>query len=491
MLNKLYVIFSKSEKIEKYLTSYTSLIIQFIFFFLAWYFNNRGFVYFALPVIVLITCLFSYNSTYLCHLLIFDMISYRKLPATINGELPFSIIFDVVVIILGFVIMYIKRLILEKKFNFSFGCMGISLSLLAFICLLSSIINHFTYDTNYSSLGFLISGLFIGIIILYLLMVNTSLRDNNDFINKIMYFFFIGIIVQMITLNVIKGVGIKFITGSSEKVAENYAWEMMDLGWSVSRNIAVIGLELCMPFVLAIFNKDKKRVDCLILFIIGLILTVFSWCRGSLVTILALLFMYCFIIVYNQKSFKSTIKNGLLIYSGIIVIGLIVMLNVPKFKEVIDNTLSTAGDLSGRDKLWEASMSYYSRSPIIGSSFSCLYELGNVFNNTIYNAGDAAFCLAHNTFVNFLAVAGILGVMGYLLNIFETIFSSVLYPKKELVLPLITFVLIGLVHGLVDNTFFSLAYFIPLMILFSRKEEMNVYDLYILKKANKKETFVE
>lgn len=490
MLNKLYVVFNKSEKIEKYLTSYTSLLIQFIFFFLAWYFNNRGFVYFALPTIVLITCLFSYNSTYLCHLLVFDMISYRQLPASMNGDLPFSILFDIVVIILGFVIMYIKRLVLEKKFNFSFGCMGISLTFLAFICLLSSIINHFTYNTNYSSLGFLISGLFVGLIIVYLLMVNTSLRDNNDFINKIMYFFFIGIIAQMLTLNVIKGIGIKFITGSNEKGGEEYAWLMMDLGWSISRNIATIGLEICMPFVLAIFNKDKKRVDCLALFIIGLILTIFSWCRGSLLTILVLLFMYCFIVVYNQKSFKSTIKKGLLIYSGIIAIGLIVMLTVPKFKAVIDNTLSTLGDSSGRDRLWEVSMSYYSRSPIIGSSFSCLYDLGDVFNG-IFNGNGSMFCLAHNTFVNLLAVAGVLGVIGYLLNIFETIFSSVLYPKKELVLPLVTFVLIGLVHGIVDNTFFSLAYFIPLMILFSRKEEINVYDLYMLKKASKKETCIE
>ena len=486
MLNKLYVVFNKSEIIEKYLTSYTSLIIQFIFFFLAWYFNNRGFVYFALPVIILLTCLFSYNSTYLCHLLIFDMISYRQVP-DMSGGLPFSIIFDGVIILLGFIAMYVKRLILEKKFNFSFGCMGISLSFLAILCLLSSIVNNFTYNTRYSNLGFMLSGLFIVIIIVYLLMVNTSLRDNYNFVNKIMYMFFVGILVQMISLNILNGVGLKFITGSSQKDAESYAFDMMNLGWSVSRNISTLGLEICMPFILAIFNKDKKRVDCLILFVIGLVIILFSWCRGALFTTAVLLFMYCFIIVYNQKSFKTTIKNGLILYSAIIVLGLIIVLKVSKANQLVSSTLSSVGDLSGRDKLWDASISYFTRSPIIGSSFSCLYDLGDVFNG-LWGGNYTSLCLSHNTFINLLAVVGILGVIGYLLNVFESIFSSVLYPKKELVLPLITFVLIGLVHGIVDNTFFSIAYFFPLMILFSRKEELNVYDIYNLRKTNIKET---
>lgn len=479
MINKIYSFFSKSDVIQKYLTSYASLLIQLVFFFLAWHFDNRVFAIVIISIVVLLNLLFSKNGLYLTHLILFDMISYFKFPDM--TKLPITIIVEALIILVGFVGLYLKKVIISKTFDFSFGSMGISLSLLGIWGLISSIVNQFTYDTKYSTYGYLVSLCIIFIVFIYLLIVNTSLRDNYNYVNKLMYAFFIGILMEIIRNDITLGIGFKFLNSEEE------GWKLFCLGWSYSRNITLIGIEICLPFLVQDFNLNKKRVDSLLLFIIGLILIVFSYCRGAFITTVLMLIFYCFILAYKQKNVRMTLKNGMLMYSTLIVIGMLCVVLIPDLRKVVGETLHTIKNLTGRDILWEHSINYFTRSPIVGSSYSCLYDLGDVFQGVESGgANNVVFCLSHNTFITFLAALGIVGVFLYIVNIVETLFASIVNSKKEMILPLVSFIVMGLIHGLIDNTFFSPVYFFPLMIIYSQKEQANIIDFIHMNKKEEK-----
>lgn len=479
MVNKIYSIFSKSDVIEKCLTSYTSLLIQLVFFFLSWHFDNRVFAIVIISIVVILTLLFSKNGLYLSHLIILDMISYFKFPDL--SSLPISIIAEALIILVGFIGLYIKKIVISRSFSFEFGPMGISLSLLGIWGLISSIVNHFTYNSKYSTLGFLVSLGIIFIIFVYLLMVNTSLRDSNYYVNKLMYVFFVGILAEIIRNDIVLNIGFKFLTSESD------GWVLFSLGWSFSRNITLIGLEICLPFLILDFANNKKRVDSLILFLIGLFLITFSYCRGAFITTIIMLIFYCFIFAYKQKNTRMTIKNGLLLYCGLITCAMLLIVTVPDLRKVVGETFHTIKNLTGRDKIWAQSLNYFTRSPIFGSSYSCLFDLGDFFQNMEQGkVNSISFCLCHNTFITFLAASGIVGVLLYIVNIFETLFSSIFDSKKEMILPLVSFIVMGLIHGIIDNTFFSPVYFFPLMILFSQKEQINIATYLKLRRKNEK-----
>lgn len=469
----------ESKKYEKYLVSYFSLLIQGILFFLSWYFDVRYFAYIAIILAISSNLLLSQNGMYLGHLIIFDMASYYKFPDF--GNFPISIIIEACLILIGYLAIYIIKSINNRKFNFSFGAVGFSYSLLAILGILSGIINLFTHNNKYSVLSILVALGIAFIVLVYLLMVNSSTKDQNNYIDKIIYVFFLIILFELIANGYKKGIDFNLIKESKG------IYELYDLGWTTSKNITSIALEICLPFLCYIFNKNKKRIDALICFLICLALILFSHSRGGLITAIIMLIPCSFIIGYTKRDLKRTITKGLLILSFVSGVSLILILKVDKIKNIVINVLTSLDNLTGRNEIWELALYQFEVSPIVGYSYSSFFVIGETFAGSLLPPlppSGFSFALAHNTWVSILCSLGSLGIIIYIANALEELFTTFTFPKREMVLPLFCFFSIGFIHGIIDNTFFSPVFVFPLMLIYSQNEEINLFE-YLNTRAHK------
>jgi len=71
--------------------------------------------------------------------------------------------------------------------------------------------------------------------------------------------------------------------------------------------------------------------------------------------------------------------------------------------------------------------------------------------------GSVGILLCQNTLITFLASGGILVLSGYLFNIFETVLAFIKI-NSVIKYVVIYFILIDLIHGMIDNTYFSIVY---------------------------------
>lgn len=463
--------------LDKYLMSYGSLFIQTIIFLVLWLVPNRIYFCWVVPLISIFCAVFSSNGLVLVQLILFDMLSYSSFPSLNFDAFPITIVIEACFILLGLIVMLGKKIGQQKLIKFRLGAVGASLILFSILGLISSIINYFTYDYSirqgYNKLGLLIALGICFIVVVYLVMINTINIDSTSYVSKVLYFWNLFILVEIL---------VNYIKINSQSLNEN----PFVLGWSNSKNVTALGLEVGIPFLALIWNSNKKRIDAIILALISVVTIFLSKSRGAELTIILVIILSVFIVCYKPRQIKQTIKNGSFILIGIFTLVLLMIVCIPQIKEIVSNLLNSLTNLSGREGVWELCIDLFNRSPIIGSSWSSFYQIGDYFAVTgLDNVTPPFFALGHNTFITLLACLGVVGILWFVFFSYETIFSSITFAKKEQILPLITFFIIGLVHGMIDNTFFAPVYLFPYLIIFSQYEMLNSYEYsYIKKNSN-------
>ena len=123
--------------------------------------------------------------------------------------------------------------------------------------------------------------------------------------------------------------------------------------------------------------------------------------------------------------------------------------------------------LTGRDKFWLSTLEYTFDDPAhmaFGPSPAYLFELYRDFHPDTTNVG---VWLCHNTFVTAIAIGGVFGLITMIYHHIEVGFGIVKRAEDKDKLILLAFFAFGMVHGIIDNTLFSVLYLIPYVIIFS------------------------
>jgi len=458
-----------SIKSSKFMHSYYFLAFQVIYTVLAWYFgtdfisaSNRIIGEYILvggfSVSMFCILVFSNDGALMGTPVLFAMFAFAKLPYF--DTLPGSITAIGIVLALALLLMFLKKILVTKDIEFRFGSMGISLSLIVFFLILSQLVNQLIRPTIYDMYGWFSIGLAALILALYFFFTSTSEKGFLDHLNKVFYGMNLVVLLELFIVVI-------WVNFSPR----NYIY---DLGWG-TKNVISLALEICLPFVALIFGKNKFRIDALIILGLDYFFIFASHSRGGSTTAIGLAFVLAYILANGFGSQKVRGKRRFLINYLIFIVGVIIVfysfyLFSPTVHQNIDYLLQNTTNLTDRDKIWEECLVYVKQNWLFGGSMTALFEMYQHFG---YN-DNIGIWLCHNTIFTLITAGGTLCVIAYVYNIFETVYSSVKI-KSTMKYAVICFLLIGFVHGMVDNTFFNPLYMIPFVMIFSKPDLKNIY----------------
>lgn len=447
-----------NEKNEKKIHSYFFIAFEALIYFLAWYLDNDIISMVGTIAFCLLILLYASDGGLFGSILALAIISFPELPYF--DTIPISIYVMGAALVLSMLLMVLKKKYVTKDLNISFGSIGISLSLIVLTLIISSTVNHFVRTSEFESYGWMAAGIALLILLLYFLFVFTSKRGFMSDLLKIYYVMNILILCELFA-KIIKGDNFIYNTGVGGK------------------NVVSLIIEICIPFVAAIFAKNKYRFDALAIIYLDYYFIVNSESRGGLVTLFILTILLAVIlskafdknngIKLNKYKYEYT-RNYFLAFCGIVIAIFFGYMCIDGFKEGIQHLLERGNDLTGREDIWRDGLSYTKDNILFGGSLSALFEL---FPKWYWQTDEVGIWLCHNTLVTLLASGGLLALLAYIYNIFETIYVS-LKINTVMRYVFIYFLLIGFIHGMVDNTFFSPIYMIPFILMFSKRELRNV-----------------
>ena len=160
----------------------------------------------------------------------------------------------------------------------------------------------------------------------------------------------------------------------------------------------------------------------------------------------------------------------MVLFTLLIIIGSLFFKN--QIISTIDRFIKEGFNSSSRDAIWNLALSYFSKYPLLGGGIQSLFEIQQI--KAPDNVGLGLF-FRHNTFMTILCVGGIIGFVCFLYHIFE-LFKAIFEFDKFNKCAYLLFLFVGLLHGLVDNTFFSIEYLLPLIVVFSIIPNLNKVD---------------
>lgn len=410
-------------------------------FFISWYFGNIIATTILAGFFSLFILIFSDDAIIFGSLVFMTLLSYSNLPYF--DSLPPALYYQIGIIVSFIVLFAMKKVFITRDFKLTFGPIGLSLSLIVLVLFISSIVNQFTRDSQYSSYGYAVDCIGLLLIALYIFYASCSKKDSLSFLPNMLYSSNLLVIAEII---------VWIIRGKTSS--------LIDLGWG-TKNVVSLALEICIPFIAYIFSRNKWRFDAIIIISLDYYFVCDSLSRGGLITLLILTFLLAYII--TNEHFKKNLSHDYFLSLGITCsLILLAVVFIPSVNEALLRTLKMGDDLSGREGIWKTALSYLTMDYPLGGSMSSLFEMYVKYGGR----GAVGIWLCHNTLFTLLASIGIIGVIMYLYHLVEVFYSAMSY-KYLIKNAVIYFLLVGLIHGLVDNTFFSITYMLPYILIMS------------------------
>ncbi len=428
---------------EKIFDSLLFLLFQTVLFFIIWLAN----IPFVLPFVILVLSLaYLMMSSKLHHFLsipIFLMFSLKDY--IVLGNIPLYLIFSVLIYIITFV-LFVGKLYIKDRKNF-INRVYLTPSILLIICCfaLSTFINYFTYNSPFHQYAFVMCVCFCLYLLVLIFISSINKKSGiNNYLN-IFYAYNILLILELFT---------KFIDHDFT----------FNIGWATNKNVPAMALETFLPFMIYIFAKNNKRIDVIIISLLNLGLIVLSKSRGAMLST-TILFPLLFQILLQNK--KKTFRYSLILITSI----LFIILIIPNLRDKAFTFIAKIlkGDIffNGRDIIWKMSFDAFKESPLFGKGFSIFYQIELDYN--LEFRGDVTgifYTLSHNTFLTLLAGGGLLLLFACLYHLYK-IFTLIIKSDDKIKYAVLYFILFGLVHGMLDNTFFTTIYMFPYFLIFS------------------------
>lgn len=306
----------------------------------------------------------------------------------------------------GFVWFFIRNKIKIKlgRFFWFFCAM-----LIAF--LLSGITNAETDFSRSIPLTLALGG---GAFLAYFFFVNSVTRFDNVYFAKI--FLAVGIIIMLELLVCYAGY-------HPEATKEIDVKTQINVGWGISNNIgAILLLTVAMTFYLAV--KDEKfTIPYIALAYLQYVAIYFSMSRGSILcALVALPFLFAFTLKVSKR------RKAFLISLIVPVVAFLIIFIVFHDQLIqIAGRIWGAGTASGRGARYKMAIDDFLAFPIFG-------------RGVFFTAETGAMYWYHNTFLQFLGSAGIIGALAYFAYTYMKF--KVLIVKGDLINKFILFGLI-------------------------------------------------
>ena len=353
------------------------------------------------------------------------------------------VIFICLVILItgGFVWFFIKNKVKIKlgRFFWFFCAMLI-------VFLLSGIANP---ETDFSRSIPLTVALGGGAFLAYFFFVNSVTKSDSIYFAKM--FLCVGIIIMLELF-------VCYMGYRAEAAEYMDVKGQINLGWGISNNIgSILLLTVAMTFYLAV-KDDKYVILYTILAYLQYISVFFSMSRGSILCAIAVL---PFIFAFTVKVSK---KRKAFLLSTIIPIVIFMILLIVFHKEVVQvaERITELGTYSsGRDIRFKLAIDDFLAFPIFGRGVFFTPETGAMY-------------WYHNTFLQFLGSAGIIGALTYLA--YSYMKFKVLIVKGDLINK---FILFGLImwtgYSMLDCGSFLISQVMLVVVLLAYAEK-NVWD---------------
>lgn len=427
-------------------------IISLIF----WYTRNQKIAYYCITFFLVLTPLLSKDAKTILAVAPFAMSCYQGF---VNmSEMPFEMIITIIGLALS-VIIYLVRNIKHIKVKFNGSIISYSLLLLALGCFIATVIRHIFYNqpafpnSGYETVYNIKYGYLLSLIVLAMALFSLFISSCNDlkhqaFFSKVFFVFGLYLFTQSV---------IAVITKKSFDFKEIYPF----IAWC-EKNSMAIAIEMCLPFIACLYSKNFKRIDLLCLMAGLLFFVITGGSRGGQVTTIFMMPLLLYIVLHQTK---HKYRNFITIMLLIGFIGFLSYFNIPIVKVNIDRLILKGLDVTGRDIFWKWIFDYtYNdhRHLLFGGSPVFLIEINSLFNKTfVINPW-----LCHNTFMTCLAAGGTFGLLAIVYHFIES-FVGIIRRGGLDKIAILTFTFVGLVHGMIDNTFFYILYMIPYIIILS------------------------
>lgn len=250
------------------------------------------------------------------------------------------------------------------------------------------------------------------------------------------------------------------------------------IGWGLC-NEAGIMLCFIMPFIFYEFIKSNKIY--LTLFSIFkmfflLLCIVLTTSRGAILIggiEFVLLSIILLIIKYEDKKIKLT--YFITSCSMAVVAGMAIIVRTNLLDNVSSNIFYDKLGANGREEIYQMGIDSFTKSPrniIFGSGI-----ISKVRGDALYHGRQDTFVVYHNSFLEVLVSAGIIGVIGLLIHLYEK--YKMLFKKG---LPFLLIFSIGYLmvdlYGMIDNTYGMYYYMVPLCIVMSVMQINDSFEVY-------------
>ena len=270
-------------------------------------------------------------------------------------------------------------------------------------------------------------------------------------------------------MNCLVGVGLlicaelifAYFTTVAYDAAGNIIKESVVLGWGIWTNIGSM-LVFLMPACFYFAANFKHGWIGYGLGLLHYLCILLSQSRAALlVGTLSLLLCLTYICITGKNKKHNRVFTAILAGCAV----LVVVLFSDKLLSLVNNFLEKGFDDNGRYSLWGSAIDAFLRAPVFGAGFydTCSYEGWSTF-------GMPQMC--HNTILQFLGSAGMIGIGAYVYHRFETVRLAIRRPNPTKIFASIC--IIGfLLFGMLDVVFF-IGYpnmFYTLLLLFMQFSE--------------------
>lgn len=240
--------------------------------------------------------------------------------------------------------------------------------------------------------------------------------------------------------------------------------KLIDLGWGIHNAVGMVIL-MCMPLSIYKAFKDlKKYWYYLIAYVVEFGIEVFLVCKGGILAAAIGSLVLVIGLIYFFKEYRKLI----LILVGCAIVVCLLGLGFLILKGFDFSIYLNLGTFFSRQYIWVSGLKVFVSNPIFG--IGIIAPMGWNVSVTF-----PAYQYCHNTFVESLAVTGVIGLICLLYHLVEK-YARVFYKMDFKKFIFFLFMLFPGLYGLIDNSYLEITYmlyFIYGLIVFENEIESN------------------
>ena len=333
------------------------------------------------------------------------------------------------------VLSFILRLIIYRD---SLRSLKESKFILGFILLIPCYLLAGVFSEYYEINNLILGALMVACHTLFYIFIFLSSKERQD------NFVYLSNVMVLGGILIALEIGLVYLTKYQVGTPLSGDWKNEIIIGSLPSNPAGGFIAITLPYFFYLAYKNKIGYLYYLLSIICLIGVVFTLSRGALIISLPTFVLgTVFACIFSKN--KKPLIISVILSAIVIAVALVVMYKFGAFEKAFDFYIENNLDDHGRFDIWKEHFELFKENIIFGSSFSA---------NMILKEKEWIYIsLAHNTLVQILASAGVVGFIFYAFHRYQTAKLFLTNINLEKIVICIS-VLLSIGMGLLDPTYF-------------------------------------